>query len=94
MKFVATCVGATYEDITNMTSRAQRVTYRTFFSRVGSAFVEAQKMIGYDLPECRRPSALRMKHDRGVTYWKSVYQDRPCYYFRWSSIEHIFCDSE
>lgn len=37
---------------------------------------------------------LHMKNDSAVSYWKGIYRGKPCLFFRWSRIEHIFLEEE
>jgi hypothetical protein len=87
--FVTTCVSAKGEDIDEMNRAARDVTYRTMLNRVGEAFIEMQGVIGYDI-NGKRETGLRMKNDWHVSYHRSTYQGKPCFFFRWSHIEHIF----
>lgn len=88
-QFITSCVDATGEDINAMTAAAVPVTYRTMLKHVGEAFIELQHQLGYDVRN-KRETGLTMRRDWHVGYFKSTYQGRPCYYFRWSHIEHIF----
>lgn len=84
MTFVTTCVGARGEDIINMLERSRKITRRTFLKHVDREQMrEVEKSLGYD-------SCLPMSKDWHVSYGKGKYQDRPCVFFQWSAIEHIF----
>ena len=87
--FVTSCVSAKGEDIDEMNRAARDVTYRTMLKHVGDAFIEAQEQCGYDVRN-QRTHGLFMKNDWAVSYHRSTYQGKPCFFFRWSHIEHIF----
>lgn len=89
--FETTCVNSDGPSINNMTKRAREVTFRTLQRVLGSSFKEMQAQLGYDVGAQR--GGLRMAKDWAVSYWKSVYRGRPCYYFVWSHIEHIFVEA-
>ncbi len=87
--FVTSCVSARGEDIDAMNNAAVDVSYRTMLKHVGDAFIDAQEQVGYDV-RGKRTHGLRMKRDWHVSYHRSTYQGRPCFFFRWSHIEHVF----
>ncbi len=89
--FETSCVNANGDDIQDMAQHATRITYNTLLRQVGKPFLEMQRELGYDVGGMR--GGLRMEPDFNVSYHKSVYKDEPCYYFRWSGIEHIFLKS-
>lgn len=91
-RFETNCIGSDSESIQNMVDAARPVTYETMLRTVGRPFVELQGELGYDI-DGKRDTGLRMKNDWHVGYFKSVYRGRPCYYFVWSAIEHIFTPS-
>lgn len=88
--FLTDCVHSDGPSINAMTAAATEVTFRTLSRVLGDAFVEKQSELGYDVRHQR--GGLRMSKDWAVSYFKSVYQGKPCYYFRWSAIEHIFVE--
>lgn len=93
-RFETTCVSARGEDINAMTRAAKEVSYRTMLKHVGAdAFLEVQKQLGYDVPGHGERIGLTMKKDWAVSYHRSTYQGRPCFYFVWSHIEHIFVEA-
>ena len=84
MTFVTTCVGARGEDIIDMLEGSRDITRRTFLKHVDRAQLrEIEKSLGYG-------HHLRMSKDWHVAYGKGMYRGKPCVFFRWSSIEHIF----
>lgn len=89
MQYVTCCVDSTAEAITPMVDRAIEVTYRTLMRRVGRdvlASVPAFQNYDWRL----RPHDLTMSRDWMVSYHRSVFCGRRCYYVRWSAIEFIF----
>lgn len=87
-RFLTDCAHSDGPSINAMTAAARPVSFRTMSRVLGDAFVEKQKELGYDVG--RERGGLRMSKDWAVSYAKSVYRGQPCYYFRWSAIEHIF----
>ncbi len=84
--FITDCVSSTGEKINAMKDKSIDVSYKTFFRHVDWKTVS--KMLGYDL----HPSqGLTLKNDWHVSYHKSEYDGRPCYYLVWSAIEYVFC---
>jgi len=84
-RFITDCVNSTQEAISNMIEQSKSITYKTFFKRVD--WVEVSRMLGYHL----HPShGLTIKNDYHVSYSKSKYKGKSCYYVTWSSIEYIF----
>lgn len=73
-----------------MNDRAVRITYATLRKYLGPALVDLERELGYDTGAER--GGLRMKRDWAVSCWKSTYQGKPCLFFRWSHIEHIFLE--
>lgn len=90
MTYETCCVNSTAELIDGMTSKAVEVTYATFRRNVEDLDEWAAEM-GYDIGHQR--GGLRLKNDWHVSYHKSTYDGRPCYYLVHSHIEHIFTDA-
>lgn len=86
--FHTTCVNSDYESISALRDAAKRITYRTLRDHLGHALVEVERELGYKTGHER--GGLRMCTDWAVSYYRSTYQGKPCLYFVWSSIEHIF----
>lgn len=91
-RFVTTCVNASGDDITAMNDAAKEITYDRMRRIVGQPFVDLQKQLNYDVPGTRGRDriGLTMRGDWAVSYHRSTYQGKPCLFFRWSHIEHIF----
>lgn len=90
-QFTTTCVASTGPLINAMTASAKEVSYRTMRKHVGDALVEIEHQLGYDVGH-KRETGLRLSKDWHVSFWRSTYDGRPCFYFVWSHIEHIFCE--
>ena len=90
-EFTTTCVNSTGALIDAMTSVAKEVSYRTMRKHVGDALVEIERQLGYDVGH-KNETGLRLSKDWAVSYYRSTYDGRPCFYFVWSHIEHIFCE--
>jgi hypothetical protein len=91
--FETTCVNSDGPSINAMQSAAAvPITYRTLKKHLGQALVEVEASLGYDTGSER--GGLRMSKDWAVSYARSVYRGRPCLYFAWSRIEHIFLKEE
>lgn len=92
------CVdGAGYqfvEKLEAMTDRAREITAATFFRHVDER--TAVHATGADYRVGRNPAhtdfQLRLKDDRCVRFYRSVFDGKPCYYLVWSAIEHVFLE--
>jgi hypothetical protein len=81
--YETSCVSANAEDINEMTEAAVQVSYGTLLKHC-EGIKEWERNMGY-----RRPG-LSLKNDWLVSFWKSKYQGRDCYYICHSAIEHIW----
>lgn len=86
--FLTTCINSDYESITDMNARAESVSYQTLKKHLGPALTELEENLGYDTGRAR--GGLRLSKDWAAGFYKSVYRGEPCYFVRWSKIEHIF----
>jgi hypothetical protein len=90
-RYVGNCTdGTTEPHLADMMDQAKQITFRTFVKAVGldsirAIFGDYQWGHGKD---------LRMKNDPYVTYYRSKYDGKPCYYVRHSGIEYIFVDED
>ena len=80
--YLTCCVSSTAEKIDAMVERAKEITCQTFMKRVdidveGFGYVKSGK-------------GLRLKNDWAVSFWKSIYCGKPCYYMCHSCIEYIY----
>jgi len=82
----ANCVCSTAKSIDEMKDQAVEITYRSFAKHcVLGDFLHYH---GY----CTRTrsTGLRLQDDGCVTYFKSWYRGKPCYYLKHSAIEYIW----
>ena len=83
-RFVTTCIGSTYEDISALKETATEVTRATFARAVGpEEWKRVQKELGYDRD-------FRISGDWHVGYDKGTYRGVPAYWLTHSGIERIF----
>lgn len=88
--YYTNCINSTYEAITAMTERARDITYTTLLQHVGIDTL-LDTFPGY----ARYPQqGLTLKNDWHVSYHKSRYEGKRCYYVRHSAIEYIFIKEE
>lgn len=83
------CVAASGDDINQMRwedPAKVEVTYRTM-RRHCPDLLRWAKSVGYDRD-------LPLSKDWHVSYYRSFYRGRPCYYLVWSGIEHIWVKQE
>lgn len=89
MRFVTTCVNAGIgKDIDDMVDRSRDISRRTFLKHVDrNNLKEIEGNLGYaDHPS----KGLTMAGDYHVSYAKSKFRGKPCVFFIWSAIEHVF----
>jgi len=65
----------------------REITYGTMLRHCQGLLTWA-KAHGYDL---RKDQGLTLRLDCHVTFHKSHFEGRPCYYLQWSGIEFIWC---
>ncbi len=88
MKFVTDCIGSNARDVQAMIDAAIDITRQTFLKHVDREEMDCiEGGLGYEKDPRK---GLTMAADYAVSYHRSKYQGRLCYYFRWSAIEHIF----
>lgn len=88
MRFITDCIGSNGPDIEAMTEAAITITRRTFLKHIDRNDLECiEGGLGYEKDPRK---GLTMAADWHVSYHRSKYQGRRCYYFCWSAIEHIF----
>jgi len=82
------CIEALGEDINEMRDhpKCRMITYRTFRKHCAGVR-EWAKALGYD-------RWLPISKCQYVAFYKSFYQDRPCYYAVHSAIEFIWTEEE
>jgi len=91
-RYVGNCTDkSTAPHLQDMMDGARQITYRTFVKAVG---LEALRSIFGDYSWGHRRGDIRMKNDPYVTYYRSMYDGKQCYYVRHSGIEYIFLDED
>lgn len=86
-RYETCCIHSDYESITSMTDQASEVSYRTMLRYCDlTSWAEEN---GYELRQ-NAGHGLTLKHDWHVSYYKSLYRGKPCYYLVHSHIEHIW----
>ena len=83
---LTTCVSAPAEKIHEMRDSARPVTLATV--RRHCDLREWEHSMGY------RRGDLTLKDDWAVSFFKSRYDGRPCYYIVHSAIEHVFVEGK
>jgi len=78
---LSVCVEAKGEDIEAMTEKAREISCKTFSRHCDTE--ELERSLGYG-------AWLRMANDYAVSFYKSKYCGKPCYYLDHSRIEHVF----
>ena len=71
-----------------MQNHARELKYKAFLSHVDKK--ELEKLFPHYHWKPGRNRGLRMKDDWAVSYWKSVYDSKPCVYVVHSCIEYVF----
>ena len=71
----------------DMIDSAVEVSYRTLARAVGK---DQLKQIFDEYDWSSRPRDLTMRDDYAVSYYRSIFEGRPCYYVRFSGIEYVF----
>jgi len=78
------CVNSDGPSITAMVDAAREIKLGTFRRHCESSRLESE--LGY----CR--GGLSLARDWHVTFYKSRFRGRPCYYLRHSAIEYVFTE--
>ena len=83
-RFYTDCVSADGDSINDMMDMATDIDYDDFRDEVDSEEMdEIETRLGYG-------DGLKIRDDWSVSFHKSEYQGKPCVFFRWSAIEHVF----
>jgi hypothetical protein len=90
-QYCINCINSTGYLISKMQDDAVSVTYNTIRKHC-LGFDEWAKDMGYDIG-CQR-GGLRLSQDWAVSFHRSKYRGKPCYYIRHSSIEYIWTKEE
>jgi len=88
-QYLTCCVESTGEAIDAMVDAAIDITYRTMLKHC-PGLLDWAVSVGY---ERHGNTGLSLKQDLYVSYHRSKYRGRRCYYVRWSAIEYIFVET-
>lgn len=89
-EYLTSCVDSTADAINAMVVRAIDVTYRTMLLRC-PGLLDWAESVGYERDG--RSGGLTLERDWAVSFHRSKYRGKRCYYVRWSAIEHIFVEA-
>lgn len=90
LQYTGCCVHLNGEDINDMKDRAIDITYQTLAKHVDREELNTMiECLGYDTGPGRR-GGLRVHDDYAVSFHRSKYRGRRCYYIAHSGIEYIF----
>lgn len=84
--FYTNCIGSTFELIDAMRDNEKEVTREEFLEHCDSVDKWARERGYEDNPD----EGLTLADDWHVSYHRSTYDGRPCFYLCWSSIEFIW----
>jgi hypothetical protein len=90
--YFKTCVDHSQEEVPAlcaMIDEAIDISLRTFRKHC-IGFAEIAKQLGYERDSRK---GLTIANDWHVSYHRSKYNGKRCYYLRWSAIEHIWLPS-
>lgn len=99
-RYLTNCVHSTADLIIAMTTLARQITYETLIQHVSVEELERVfSSYSYRGEHHNRftgelTSPLHIKRDYAVSFWKSTYDGKPCYYVEHSRIEYIFVEEE
>lgn len=82
------CIGSNGGSIRKMVESSKKITFSTFVKNCDSEDIKTlAAYLGY---ACGKEKGLHLKDDCMVTYYKSEYNGKTCYYMSQSAIEYIF----
>ena len=85
--YLTNCVESTAGRIQPMVDRSREITWKTFLRHVGLAEL-LELFPGYE--RSGRWGGLPLGQDWSVSFHRSRFCGKPCYYMRHSAIEYIF----
>lgn len=90
--YKTSCLESTYKKINDMRDHPKRrkVKYETMLAACDGLLDFAEDYLGY---ERDRRNGLTLRQDKYVSYYSSVYGNKPCYYMVHSSIEYIWVEN-
>lgn len=91
LRLVTKCTDyiATAEELHDMLDDAKDVSFETFFKHV--SLKEVSEHLGYSFGN---KVGLHLQKDQHVKYYRSKFLGVPCYFLKWSAIEHIFVSKD
>ena len=98
--FETTCVNSTAELIRDMVEQAMEVTWKTFRSHVHWTDVQwafpfySFRGEEYSPANHQQTCGFHIKDDYGVSFYKSFYNGKPCYYIVHSAVEYVWTKEE
>lgn len=91
-RYITNCVNSTAKAINDMVyNNSREIAWRTFRKHV--SIEDLQYLFPY-YSYGGRDERLHIKDDWAVTFNKSTYKGKPCYYLVHSAIEYIFVEPE
>jgi hypothetical protein len=84
-QYLTSCVSATAAEIHAMVDQARSVAYSTFTTKCDYRALAVT--LGYT-------NQFKLRDDWHVSYFRSTFRGKPCYYLRHSAIEYIFVGDE
>ena len=91
--YIGSCVELPGEHITEMVDAARQITYRTFMAHVDRGIMESL-FPEYNWPGKPGNFGLWLCNDWHVSYYRSTYRGRRCYFIEHSAIEYIFAEGK
>jgi len=89
MIYLTCCVASTAAKIRAMRDRERRIGYATARKAIGGETLDDwASAMRYDTGSER--GGLRLQNDFAVSYYRSVYDGKPCVFIEHSAIEYIF----
>lgn len=88
LQLVRRCVEVPYDkvqDLFDLYDAEHKVTFATFARHCD--WQPTARALGYAVGQQR---GLHLHKDRCVSFYRSVWQGKPCYYMDWSAIDHIY----
>lgn len=78
------CVSSDGRSITEMVDAAREITINTF--RRHCQWRDVAEQLGYDRD-------FTMSSDWHISYYRSKFRGKRCYFFKWSAIEYVFLET-
>lgn len=92
LNLVTTCVDVSGDDLQHLElaiEKEREVTFSTFAKYVDVKSVSEQ--LGYSQGRARRGERLlTLGNDWAVSFYRSIWKGKRCYFMRWSAIEYVY----